>query len=106
MKILVCPADAGGCALYRAFNPYWKLGPDYEVAFEFNPESENFAAADVLMIPRVHTELALDVFKKFKATGRPVILDFDDNFHAIPWYNPALSVFPKGGPDLRASRRP
>lgn len=101
MKILVCPGDDGACSAYRAFQPYWKLGPGYEVAFTYNPKDENFATADVLVIPRIHTELALRVFKDFKASGRPVILDFDDNFHCIPWYNPARQVFHEGTPDLQ-----
>lgn len=101
MKILVCPGDLGGCAHYRAYNPYWKLGPGYEVAFTYAQDDPNFKEADALVIPRIHTELALKLFKDFKASGRPVILDFDDNFHAIPWYNPALSVFYEGSDDLR-----
>jgi len=40
-KILVCPANEGGCAFYRAINPYEKLQeilPDrVEVKFDFNP---------------------------------------------------------------------
>jgi len=40
-KILVCPANEGGCAFYRAINPYMKLAQIYpdrvEVRFDKNP---------------------------------------------------------------------
>jgi glycosyltransferase involved in cell wall biosynthesis len=100
MKILVIPGDDGACSFYRAYSPYWKL-VGHEVAFTYDADDPNFKEADALVIPRAHTELSLKVIREFKASGRPVILDFDDNFHAIPWYNPALAVFHPGSENLK-----
>jgi len=41
LKILVCPANDGGCSYYRAWSPFWKLGQMYpnlvELRFNKNP---------------------------------------------------------------------
>jgi len=103
MKIIACPAETGACAHYRIFSPYWKLAakPGVTVAFTFDAADTNFDKADVMVMPRIHTQLGLDVMKKFKASGRPVILDFDDNFHEIPWHSPVRKDFFPGSEDVR-----
>ena len=99
LKILVCPANKGGCSYYRAWSPYSKLlemFPDtLEVRFDENPlgldtstgvwlpdwEFENMKWADVVMTQNIANfggPYTARIIGKAQEFGKFVHYDTDD----------------------------
>ena len=99
IKLLVCPANDGGCAYYRAWDPYKKLVELYpdeiEIRFDKNPlgldlssmqwdtsfEFENMKWADIVMTQNISNyggEYTARIVGKAQEFGKLTIYDTDD----------------------------
>lgn len=95
MKILFASSDEGGCAYYRSYLPSKYLKPYYNTEFvsgfpvnSFGQPSKIVENSDVIILQRHNSDKFLDWIPKWRAEGKKVIYDIDDNFWCIPSWNP------------------
>lgn len=114
MKILVCPADEGGCGNYRLRWPALTLAEhgvrviergDKFVTGKFNADDELVGIepldADVVVIQRPLMANLVAAIPMFQAQGTAVVVEMDDDFHRIDPRNPAYIA---ANPEERADR--
>ena len=116
MKVLMAPADKGGCGFYRMFFPGRVLSaiePGVEVRFDqhlpirvqrdvnFNPVKVTGVGdidADVLVLQRPLQRILAEAIPHFQKSGVTVVVDLDDDFSCLHsshgarhLYNPRLN---------------
>jgi len=83
------PADRHGCGFYRVIEPVRAtrlLG--YDVDFAANTPNES---PDVLILQRpMQRKLIEQIIPAAKQAGVAIVVEIDDNFHALPQNNPAF----------------
>lgn len=107
MKVVVHPADrAGGCGMYRLTFPSRVLidaGHDVELAYDaeyrcvWQPSAwgdrivgiEGRVDADVVVLQRPMHRNRVELIDQLQAQGVAVVVEVDDDFHAIHRKNPA-----------------
>ena len=99
VKFLICPANSGGCAYYRAWDPFKKLAEKYpdevEMRFDLNPlgldlstmqwqedfDFENMHWADVIFTQNISNyggQYTARIVGKGKEFGKKICFDTDD----------------------------
>lgn len=109
MKVYVYPADVAGCGYYRLIWPSLALkrqGHDIQLVHPQQNQKvtggKNAAGvlvqvtapadADVMVFQRVSSETIVDAIKILRSNGVAVVVDIDDDLHAIHQRNPAFHV--------------
>jgi glycosyltransferase involved in cell wall biosynthesis len=115
LRVLVCPADRGGCGYYRL------IWPARAVGVRVLDEGEEFAAgmfaldddgtehcvglhtlpeADVVVMQRTAQRTQVEMIPLLQAAGIAVVIDVDDDFSVIPPDNVAHASYdPAQNPD-------
>lgn len=109
MKVYVYPADTAGCGYYRLIWPGLKLQRDGHDVKLVHPDQnqkvtggKNAAGelvqvtapsdADVMVFQRVSSATIVDAIKILRKAGVAVVVDIDDDLHAIHGQHPAFHI--------------
>lgn len=101
MKVLYFLRDNGGCGWYRLAQPL-QTAALFDKTFEVRhvekgDDIEKIAElllwAEVCVLPRVHDEKFFNGLAQFKALGKKIIIDWDDNFQKIDPLSPHYRDF-------------
>ena len=97
MKIICGPGGHDGCGFMRIYWPYMHL-PEHTVRFTDIAQPAMWCEYDLAVVQRVSTPDMLFMLEQLKAHNVPVIMDFDDNIHAMTPDNPASTEYGTGKP--------
>lgn len=106
MRVVVHPADQGGCGFYRLIAPSKALidqgedvtldyGANYKAYWQSTIYGEQITGlaqpvnADVVVLQRPLTRNRYELLRAIQAAGPAVVVEVDDNFHAIHRLNVA-----------------
>lgn len=112
MRVLVFPADNGGCGMYRIAWPaqYLKhLGHDVEICWVgqrgiFEIESHDGKTitgfrlpkgVDVVVFQRISNRIHANAFQALRRTGIAVVMDMDDDLGKVPKRSSAYGIYNK-----------
>lgn len=108
-KVLVIPADAGGCGHYRMSMPFGRIRNSGDIQFELLSDiMENDAMIGMIMLfnivsnydavvfQRVASKSMCDLMEYCKTNGIKVFMDLDDDLFTVHSSNPAYAVWHKG----------
>lgn len=101
---LICPDTGDACSIYRAVGPYSRLEGVNVVPYAGKTGFFLWQAimfADIVMLQRPHTEQTLHIAETVRASGKPLIIDWDDDLTAVPPWNPHYKNFKDCKPTLQ-----
>jgi hypothetical protein len=109
--LMSVPGIDGACSYYRGIHPWAMLRKSVNLlvpGINFS-ESATWNAidlCDILFMLRPFTDADVNIFNRAKRQGRPVIIDYDDDFFSIPKENPARNRYSHDDEHHRKHRAP
>jgi hypothetical protein len=99
MRIAAAPADFEGCGSVRILLPYSKLRDlGHEVTFITTTNDPAVESTDVLVLQRQCRPEALDLVRRCRQRGTPVVYELDDHLHSLSPASPASRFYGAGKP--------
>lgn len=91
-KVLaLCPNPNDATSFYRGVFPFSKISDLTVIAGPMG--WSKIATADVVVVQRPHSEKHLQFCRLVKLMGKPLWVDYDDNFLKVPRSSPAYAVY-------------
>jgi O-antigen biosynthesis protein len=104
MRVLVGtqePLGAAGNTYWRQVVPWSRLGSKHTVIFIDEAPRGLFLSADAICIARPSTAESLELIRSLRAAGKGVLVDFDDNLHALNADNGARILYGNDKPGTK-----
>lgn len=92
-KVAFVRGGFGACGYYRAHLPGKALAAKGWPVIAGVLDYEDFAAADILVFQRQRRQAAIREIAGWKAKGKKIVMDFDDNFFLLEDHNPAKEFY-------------
>lgn len=101
---LITPDSGDACSVYRGVGPYMRLPIDLTV---YDGKKGFFLwqaimDSDIIMLHRPFTPQQVNIAQTIKASGKPLIVDWDDDSNNLPDWNPYKKHFTGCLPNLAA----